>query len=122
MKSFKNYKGYALYILLTCVLCVGCNNTKEKTVNNNIKTEKMKSNNGNTALGYTKEPLKCITKNSIAIGYEHKQEQGTKLEQHQLAFIEMCKREGKLGCSLTINNQQTYVSFYTFNPSVGNAR
>ncbi len=37
---------------------------------------------------------------------------GHELTEAQEAFIKQCKIEGKTGCTLTINNQQTYVSFY----------
>jgi hypothetical protein len=37
--------------------------------------------------------------------------QGIELEPHQIAFIEECKAKGYEGCVLTINNQQTYLSF-----------
>ena len=37
--------------------------------------------------------------------------QGIELEPHQIAFIEECKAKGYEGCMLTINNQQTYLSF-----------
>lgn len=109
---------YVFYILLTCVLCVECNEMETNTNNKNI--EKMETNT-NTALGYTKEPLKFKPSgNAIAIGYEPIVE--IKLEPSQLAFIDKCKKDGKIGCTLTINYQQTYVSFYHFEPSVGNAR
>lgn len=36
---------------------------------------------------------------------------GVELEPHQIAFIEECKAKGYEGCMLTINNQQTYLSF-----------
>jgi len=41
-----------------------------------------------------------------------KNKEEIKLDPHQFAFIEKCKATGKKGCSLTINNQQIYVSFY----------
>jgi hypothetical protein len=34
------------------------------------------------------------------------------LDSGQIAFIQKCKIEGKFGCTLTINNQPVYVSFY----------
>ena len=33
------------------------------------------------------------------------------LNEGQLAFIEQCKKSGMSGCSITVNNQQTWVSF-----------
>jgi len=33
------------------------------------------------------------------------------LNEGQLAFIEQCKKNGMDGCSITVNNQQTWVSF-----------
>lgn len=34
------------------------------------------------------------------------------LDESQLAFINKCKKEGKSGCSITINNSQTFIGFY----------
>jgi hypothetical protein len=33
------------------------------------------------------------------------------LDEGQMLFIEQCKRSGMNGCSITVNNQQTWVSF-----------
>ena len=77
---------------------------------------------GHIGFGETRM-IECKTgENNVAIGYHGGFENEVKLQPYQLEFIEKCKKEGNLGCMLTINNQQTYVSFYSFNPSVGNAR
>jgi hypothetical protein len=34
-----------------------------------------------------------------------------RLDEGQLAFIEKCKLNGFAGCSITINNQQLWISF-----------
>jgi len=34
------------------------------------------------------------------------------LDESQISYINKCKRDGKMGCSLTINNCQVFVSFY----------
>ena len=34
------------------------------------------------------------------------------LNDAQLAFINKCKRDGLLGCSITINNSQIWINFY----------
>lgn len=34
-----------------------------------------------------------------------------RLDEGQLLFIEQCKRNGMPGCSITVNNQQMWVSF-----------
>ena len=33
------------------------------------------------------------------------------LDEGQMSFIEQCKRSGMNGCSITVNNQQSWVSF-----------
>lgn len=33
------------------------------------------------------------------------------LDEDHLSFIDKCKKRGLLGCSITVNNTQTYVSF-----------
>ena len=131
------------YTLLTFFLCVGCNNKKS---NNNCEINELNNFGYNSTMTikdieigenntYYKDststnwnafkipkPLKYEQGNySVAFGNPTGFENEIKLEPHQLAFIEKCKKEGKLGCWLTINNQKTYISFYFFNPSVGNA-
>lgn len=39
-------------------------------------------------------------------------QQGHELDEGQIAFMDKCMKEGKSGCSITINNQQCWVSFY----------
>lgn len=34
------------------------------------------------------------------------------LDESQLDFIKKCKIDGKMGCSITVNNQRVYISFY----------
>jgi len=106
MKNLLKRTHFALYILLTCVLCVGCNQEKNKT-------KKDMEVNKNTAIGMSYTDSATTGCKSGEFGYQ--------LEEYQLQFIKKCKKEGKTGCSLTINNQQIYVSFY-YNDSVGNAR
>ena len=54
--------------------------------------------------------------NSTTLGYaggvENKTFKPIKLEDWQLRFIEDAKKKGLRGISMTINNNQVYISFY----------
>lgn len=120
---------YVFYTLLTCVLCVGC---YEEEL---IKNDNMKKQNSINSIGIVE--LENVQQNrDTMIGYRSLKTNGDmpilpigmrekninyKLDECQIQFIKQCKIAGKTGCSITIDNQQVYVSFYE-NARDGNAR
>ncbi|MCK4500618.1 hypothetical protein KAU11_08970 [Candidatus Babeliales bacterium] len=80
--------------------------------------------NGNIAFGYKaisngryssnalESKVQKITGDFPIILGSDEMEVGIKLNDNQRAIIKQYKIEGRIGCTLTINNQPVYVSFY----------